>query len=162
MTFNWKAFLFIMWVDGGGRCQPYIYWLQWSWAKVIFSQACVKNSVHRGGVWSRVGCLVLEGVWFWGGSGPRGVSLLFSGEGLVQGVSGPRGVWSKGGSGPQGVLFFGGSNFFEGVSNFSGVLPNFWGGLILGFSNFSGSPNFWGVSKFLGGRLIQIFLIQIF
>ena len=27
------------------------------WGKVIFSQACVKNSVHTGGVWSG-GCLV--------------------------------------------------------------------------------------------------------
>ena len=25
------------------------YWPQRSWAKVIFSQACVKNSVHTGG-----------------------------------------------------------------------------------------------------------------
>ena len=28
---------------------------QRSWAKVIFSEACVKNSVHGGGVWSRGG-----------------------------------------------------------------------------------------------------------
>ena len=29
---------------------PYIYWPERSWAKVIFSQACVKNSVPGGGV----------------------------------------------------------------------------------------------------------------
>ena len=36
------------------QCRPkkYFYRPQRSWAKVIFSQACVKNSVHRGG-----GCL---------------------------------------------------------------------------------------------------------
>ena len=41
------------------------------WGKVIFSQACVKNSVHRGGLpgpggggsWSRGGLLLLPGEW---------------------------------------------------------------------------------------------------
>ena len=58
------------------------------WGKVIFSEACVKNSVHRrgvpglgvwsgtGGAWSR-GCLV-------GGSDPRG--CLIQG-GLVLGCA---------------------------------------------------------------------------
>ena len=35
-----------------GPLEVTFYWPQRSWAKVIFSQACVKNSVHRGG-----GCL---------------------------------------------------------------------------------------------------------
>ena len=39
---------------------------QRSWAKVIFSEACVKNSVHRGVGWVGVG-LVLGGVKFWEG-----------------------------------------------------------------------------------------------
>ena len=32
-----------------GEEKEYIYWPQRSWAKVIFSQVCVKNSVQRGG-----------------------------------------------------------------------------------------------------------------
>ena len=48
------------------------------WGKVIFSQACVKNSVHRGGLLPggclvRVGGLLPEWVPGPGGSAPRGV-----------------------------------------------------------------------------------------
>ena len=68
---------------------------QRSWAKVIFSQACVKNFVHGGG-----GVYLVPG-----GSGPWG-------------GSGPRGVWSWGGSGPRGSLIF----QRGGVPNFSGGL----------------------------------------
>ena len=59
------------------------------WGKVIFSQACVNNSVHRGdllpgegGACSR-GCLLLGGY------------LLFClvGGCLLQGVPGPGGAW---------------------------------------------------------------------
>ena len=62
------------------------------WDKVIFSEACVKNSVHRGGAWSgrgawSWGCLV------WGLPGPGGC--------MLRGVSRPtakgklRGIWSR-------------------------------------------------------------------
>ena len=49
------------------------------WGKVIFSQACVKNSVHRGGAWFRGGYLLPGGVaWsqerclVWGGAWSQG------------------------------------------------------------------------------------------
>ena len=72
------------------------------WGKVIFSEAYVKNSVHRG-------CLLLGGghVWSWGWCAPRG--YLVPGGCLVPGVSAkggtvpapggcliPGGVWSWG------------------------------------------------------------------
>ena len=57
------------------------------WGKVIFSQACVKNSVHRGR-----GCLV------WG-----------------RGVPGARGVPGPGGPGPGGCLVPGGGSWSWGV-----------------------------------------------
>ena len=68
------------------------------WGKVIFSEACVKNSVHRGGLVPGVGGLVLGG----GGSGPGGCLLPRGGLVLGGGGSGPGGtcswgVWSRGG-----------------------------------------------------------------
>ena len=64
------------------------------WGKVIFSQACVKNSVHgggvvpaRGGAWS--GRCLLWAVWSWGGLVPGG--CLVPG-----GMSAPRGACSWG------------------------------------------------------------------
>ena len=46
------------------------------WGKVIFSQACVKNSVHRG-VPGPEGCLVTGGCLAWaGGPGPSGGLIL--------------------------------------------------------------------------------------
>ena len=70
---------------------PYYYRPQRSWAKVIFSQACVMNSVHKGGR----------------GYGPGGVCSKFLGGGLLQ--------FFLGGSGPGGVSapnFRGGSEIF--------------------------------------------------
>ena len=76
------------------------YRLQRSWAKVIFSEACVKNSVHGGG-----GC----------GSVPRGVSPIFLG-GCLQffwGVSPNLGGCLQ--------IFKGGvSKFLGGSQNFRG------------------------------------------
>ena len=68
------------------------YGPQRSWAKVIFSEACVKKSVHRG----------------------RGFSKFSGGGGLVRGGS-PN---FRGG----GLQFSGAPIFLEGVSNFSGGL----------------------------------------
>ena len=46
------------------------------WGKVIFSQACVKNSVHRGGLvqggCSRGGCLLWGALLLGGGAWSRG------------------------------------------------------------------------------------------
>ena len=65
-----------------------------NWGKVIFSEACVKNSVHRGvpapggsGPGGRG-----KGACFWGVPAPGGAC---SGECLLPGGSGP-GVWSRG------------------------------------------------------------------
>ena len=56
------------------------------WGKVIFSQACVKNSVHRGV------------------PGPGGRAVPDPREGLVLGeVPGPGGVWSREMPGPGGA-----------------------------------------------------------
>ena len=56
------------------------------WGKVIFSEACVKNSVNGGClVWGRLvpgGGACSRGVWS-GGSGPRGCLLWGSGPGGV-------------------------------------------------------------------------------
>ena len=72
------------------------------WGKVIFSQACVKNSVHKGGAWSQGGsapggCLVL------GGSAPRGVCS--------------QGVFSRGGAGgdPPGMATAAGGKHHTGM-----------------------------------------------
>ena len=92
---------------------------QRSWAKVIFSEVCVKNSVHGGGVW----------VW------SRGVSNFLGEEGFSI-LGGVLHFW--------GVLqIFGGSPIFRGVSNFSGGrgVSNFSGGKG-GLQFFRGSPNF--------------------
>ena len=64
------------------------------WGKVIFSQACVKNSVYRAGMPGPTGCL-LRGV-----SAPRGCLVL---EGVCSG-----GGWSRGVSGPRRCLVLGG------------------------------------------------------
>ena len=67
------------------------------WGKVIFSEACVKNSVHRGG-----------GAWS-GGSGPRGGSLVSSGGGVSGLRGGPGGnpipgtATASGGTHPTGM-----------------------------------------------------------
>ena len=58
------------------------------WGKVIFSVACVKNSVHREGVPAAGGCL-LRGV------PGRGVSP--PGQCLVEGCLLPGSAWSQGG-----------------------------------------------------------------
>ena len=66
------------------------------WGKVIFSQACVNNSVHGGG----------SGACSRGGAWSGEVPAL---GGLVLGGSGPRGgVWSLGGVCSQGGLLLGG------------------------------------------------------
>ena len=67
----------------------YLYRPQRSWAKVIFSEACVKNSVHRGG----------------GGSGGSPIFRIFRG-GCLQFFGGS-------------PIFRGVSNFLGGISNFS-------------------------------------------
>ena len=66
------------------------------WGKVIFSEACVKNSVHRGGVPGPGGCLLLGRV-----SAPwRGVcslkGCLVGGVVCFQGGVCSRGAWSGG------------------------------------------------------------------
>ena len=58
---------------------------QWSWSKVIFSEACVKNSVHGGHTWQ--GC-VCGGQHVWqGGMCGRGVSMV-RGAFMVGGMHG--------------------------------------------------------------------------
>ena len=78
--------------------RPSYYRPQRSWAKVIFSETCVKDSVHRGGV-----CLVLGGC-----------LQIFRGEGVCQIFGGCLSAFSEGG-----LQFFGGS------PNFRGGSPNF-------------------------------------
>ena len=82
------------------------------WGKVIFSEASVKNSVHRGvggesgpgGCLLPGGCLALGGAcsggWVWsGGSGPGGVCLVPGG-----GAGGdPRTATAAGGTHPTGM-----------------------------------------------------------
>ena len=65
--------------------------------KVIFSQACVMNSVQRGDAWSQ------GGAWSCGVPGPGGMpgprGCLVPGEGLVPGgclIQGGEGAWSGG------------------------------------------------------------------
>ena len=69
------------------------------WGKVIFSQACVKNFVHRGGAWSGGAAWSRGGAWFRGVPGSRGCLVL----GAVPGPGGPGPgcVW---GGIPQGRL----------------------------------------------------------
>ena len=81
------------------------------WGKVIFSEASVKNSVHRGvggslvrgvpasrGLSGSGGCL-LRGGWVWsGGSGPGGVCLVPGGAG-----GDPRMATAAGGTHPTGM-----------------------------------------------------------
>ena len=58
---------------------------QRSWGKVIFSEACVNNSVHRGA------CVVAPGgcVWLlWGGRGSWGARVWAGGSGGMHGCSG--------------------------------------------------------------------------
>ena len=62
------------------------------WGKVIFSQACVKNSVHRGGAWSRGVC---SGGWV---PGPRG-----SAQGGLPGGDPPRTASAVGSTHPTGM-----------------------------------------------------------
>ena len=71
------------------------------WGKVIFSEACVKNSVHRGvpgwGVSAPGGVPGLGGCLVWGGLLPGGVSTLggaWSGGCLLVGCLLLRGAWS--------------------------------------------------------------------
>ena len=102
----------------------YYYRPQRSWAKVIFSEACVKNSVHGGGRgwwW----CLVPGVSKFSGGVlVPGGGSPNFPG-GVVSGPGGSPnfrgGFWSRG----EGLQIFGGGVVSGpgGVSKFSG---GFW------------------------------------
>ena len=64
------------------------------WGKVIFSQACVKNSVHKGGVWSW-GVPAVGGAWSWVGVCSQGGA--WSGGVCSQGGEpGPGGVCSRG------------------------------------------------------------------
>ena len=49
------------------------------WDKVIFSEACVKNSVHRGGAWSPGG---VPGPGGWGVPGPGGWGVPGPGGGV--------------------------------------------------------------------------------
>ena len=80
---------------------PNFYRPQRSWAKVIFSEACVKNSVHGGGC----------------GSGPGGVSEIFSGGSEIFGG----GSEIFGGSPIFFFFFF--FNFFSPQKIFLGCTP---------------------------------------
>ena len=71
----------------------YIYRPQRSWGKVIFSEACVKNSVHRVGR-----------AWQWGmcgGGGMHGRGCAWWGVCMAGGMHGRRHAW-------QGVCMAGG------------------------------------------------------
>ena len=83
--------------------------LRWITSIVIFSEACVKNSVHRVGAWS-------GGVWSWGVSGPGG-------------MYGPGGCLVLGGTCSGGCLVLGGA--CSGGCLLWGVAWS-WGGLVLG------------------------------
>ena len=63
------------------------------WGKVIFSQACVKNSVHGGGSVPG-GCLVLEGVCSWGVPGLGGAWWRPPGMATAAGGTHPAGIHS--------------------------------------------------------------------
>ena len=86
----------------------YLYRPQRSWAKVIFSEACVKNSVHRGG----------------GGSG--GGSPIFRGG--VSNFSG--GCLQFSGGSP---IFLGGSPNFQ-ISPIRGRYASYWNAFLLSFA----------------------------
>ena len=85
----------------------YYYRPQRSWAKVIFSEACVKNSVHG---WGRGGGGG-GGVWSRGGSKFSGGGLVLGGR--VSKFSGV-GVWCLV---PGGLQIFGGFQIFADTVN---------------------------------------------
>ena len=62
------------------------------WGKVIFSEACVKNSVHVGEGWGLVGSAWSRGCLVWGEVVPG----LGGGGCLVPGDAWPGGAWSWG------------------------------------------------------------------
>ena len=68
------------------------------WGKVIFSQVCVKNSVHRGSAWSWGG-----GAWSWEGSGLGGVWSGGVWSGGVPGGDPPGMATAAGGTHPTGM-----------------------------------------------------------
>ena len=80
---------------------------QQSWGKVIFSEACVKNSVYRGvvpglggclvpGACLVWGCLVLGGAWSWGIPRPTTKGEIEEGSGLGPQPRGKlRRIWSR-------------------------------------------------------------------
>ena len=84
----------------------YLYRPQRSWAKVIFSEACVKNSVHRGGGGS-------------GGSPILGGCLQFFGGSPI----------FRGGL----QFFWGGSPIFQ-ISPIRGRYASYWNAFLLSFA----------------------------
>ena len=84
--------------------KPDIYYRpQRSWGKVIFSEACVNNSVHRGGMHG----FILGGAWFYSG----GHAWFYSG-GHAWFYSGGHGWFYSGGMG--GFIWGGHAWFYSG------------------------------------------------
>ena len=94
----------LVWLGPNESSNKCYYRPQRSWDKVIFSEACVKNSVHRGG--RREGVSRPRPKGEVGRSGQGGVSRPRPGGGLGrsgQGVSRPRPRVKVGASGQGGV-----------------------------------------------------------
>ena len=70
----------------------YIYRLQRSWGKVIFSEACVKNSVHRGVVSGPTPGGGRFGVWLWGLRPTPEGEVGGSGQGVIKAHTHTRGL----------------------------------------------------------------------
>ena len=106
-----------------------IYRPKQSFGQVIFSQASVIHSVHRGRVSGPGGCLI------WGVSGPGGVfsrgclirgCLIWGVSNFSGGVSGRGCVWSRGGvSNFWGGVWSGGGCLVPGGGFFTGIRSTF-------------------------------------
>ena len=89
------------------------YCPQWSWGKVIFSEACVKNSVHGGHAWLLGGCAWLPG-------------CMHGCGGDVHGCGGMCGCWGVGGH-VWGVCGCGGMCGCQGACMVAGGHAWLWG-----------------------------------
>ena len=113
---------------------------QRSWGKVIFPEACVNNSVHKGGLaWFDLGgaCVVLFGgghawfylgehAWFYSGGGmhgfiPGGHAWFYSGGGVHGFIGGC--AWFHSGDGMRGFFSFFGYNE---IRSMSGRYASYW------------------------------------
>ena len=133
-------------VDVSGQISLFNYRPQRSWAKVIFSEACVKNSVHRGGCsrfcsnfWGGAPdfALILGGCSRFCSNFSGGGSSKFSGGGVFFGGVPPNfqgGVFFGGGSSKfSGGGYFGGGGFSTGIRSTFGRYASYWNAFLFAF-----------------------------